>query len=167
MFRILCLALALSAGLLARDTLVVLLRHAEKAHKGGTAPLSEAGHRRAASLPGRLAAFAPSALFASNLRRSQQTLEPLSRALALPLQVYERGEERALARRILALYSGAQVVVCAHSDTLRVLVEALGHQPPFHEVSGFDRYWILRVEEGSNRVTLQEHRQEPTAEHHG
>jgi len=161
MLRALCLSLLLSAGLLAQDTVVVLLRHAEKTHKGDSALLSEMGHRRAASLPHQLAPYAPSALFASNLRRTQQTLEPLSKALALPLQVYERGEERVLAQRILTLYSGKQVIVCAHSDTLMVLVEALGHSTPFHEVSGFDRYWVLRVEEGSKKATLQEHRQEP------
>jgi phosphohistidine phosphatase SixA len=161
MLRILCLSLVLSAGLLAQDTVVVLLRHAEKVRKGDSALLSETGHRRAASLPGQLVPFAPSALFVSNLERTQQTLEPLSKALDIPMQVYERGEERALAHRILTLYSGKQVIVCAHSDTLMVLVEALGHPTSCHEISGFDRFWVIRVEEGTKRVTLQEHRQKP------
>jgi len=167
MLKALCLSLLLSAGLLAQDTVVVLLRHAEKTHKGDSALLSEAGRRRAANLPGQLLPYAPAALFASNLRRTQETLEPLSNALALPLQVYERGEERALAQRILTLYSGMQVIVCAHSDTLMVLVAALGYPAPFPEVSGFDRYWVLRIEDGSGNVTLQEHRQEPLGDRDG
>jgi len=164
MLRILLLSLILSAGLLAQDTVVVLLRHAEKAHKGDTAELSEAGHRRAARLPAQLIPYSPSALFASSLRRTQQTLAPLSKALGLPLQVYVRGEEQALARRILALHQGRQVVVCAHSDTLGTLVEALGHPEPFPEVTGFDRFWVLRIKEGTGSVSLQEHRQAPMGE---
>lgn len=161
MLKALCLSLLLSAGLLAQDTVVVLLRHAEKTHKGDLALLSESGGRRAANLPKQLSPYAPAALFASNLRRTQQTLEPLSKALALPLQVYERGLEGALAQRILRLYSGQPVIVCAHSDTLMVLVAALGYPAPFPEDSRFDRYWVLRIEEGSGNVTLQEHQQEP------
>lgn len=161
MLKALCLSLLLSAGLLAQDTVVVLLRHAEKTHKGDSALLSETGRRRAANLPHQLSPYAPSALFASNLRRTQQTLEPLSKALALPLQVYERGMEGALAQRILTLHSGQAVIVCAHSDTLMMLVAALGYPAPFPEVSGFDRYWEVRIEDASGNVTLQEHRQEP------
>lgn len=159
MLRILLLSLVLSAGLLAQDTVIVLLRHAEKAHKGDSAELSEAGHRRAARLPAQLIPYKPSALFASNLRRTQQTLEPLSKALGLPLQVYVRGEERALARRILALHPGERAVVCAHSDTLMTLVEALGHSEPFPEVTGYDRIWVLRIKEGGTSATLEEHDQ--------
>ena len=105
--------------------------------------------------------FEPSALFASNRLRTQQTIEPLSRALSIPLQIYERGEEQALGKRILAQYSRQHVIICGHSDNLRVLVEALGHRIPFPEVTDFDRYWVLRVTEGSGTVTLQEFQQKP------
>lgn len=101
------------------------------------------------------------ALFASNLQRTQQTLEPLSKALAIPIQIYARGKERALGQQILTRYSGTTVLVCGHSDTLMVLVEALGYQASFAEISGFDRYWLLRVVEGSGTVTLQELQQKP------
>lgn len=159
MFRSLLIALLLTFGLTAQDTVVVLLRHAEKAHKGDAAQLSEAGQRRAAALPGQFTSYHPVALFASNLRRTQQTLTPLSKALALPLQIYDRGMEQALGRRILILYTGETVVVCGHSDTLMVLLEALGYPLPFAEVRSFDRYWVLRIKEGSGEVSLQEHRQ--------
>lgn len=159
MLRTLLLSLLLSAGLLAQDTVIVLLRHAEKAHKGDTAELSEAGHRRALRLPAQLIPYKPSALFASNLRRTQQTLEPLSKALGLPLQIYVRGEERALARRILTMHPGGRAVVCGHSDTLMTLIEALGHTEPFPEVTGYGRFWVLRIKEGGTSATLEEHDQ--------
>lgn len=159
MLRSLLLSLFLSAGLLAQETVIVLLRHAEKTHKGDTAELSVAGHRRAEQLPALLRPYNPSALFASHLRRTQQTLEPLSKALSLPVQVYVRGEERALARRLLALHPGERMVVCGHSDTLGTLIEALGYPEPFPEITGFDRFWVLRIQEGKSSVSLQEHQQ--------
>ncbi len=161
MLRSLLIALLLTLGLTAQDTVVVLLRHAEKTHKGDAAQLSEAGQRRAAGLPAQLSPYRPAALFASNLKRTQQTLAPLAKALALPLQVYDRGAERALGKRILALHAGQTVLVCGHSDTLMVLLEALGYRLPFAEISGFDRYWVLRIEERTAAVALQEHRQTP------
>ncbi len=164
MYRFLLLSLLLSTGLLSQESFIILVRHAEKTHKGDTAELSQAGHRRAARLATQLLPYKPSALFASNLRRTQQTLAPLSKALKLPLQIYTRGEEPALARHLLTLHPGERVVVCGHSDTLGTLIEALGYPESFPEVSGYDRYWVLRIKEGMPSVTLEEHQQKPLDE---
>ncbi|NTW85612.1 MAG: histidine phosphatase family protein [Holophagaceae bacterium] len=149
--------LALSLG--AQDTVVIFLRHAEKTHHGDTAELSAAGRRRAAALPLDLQPYRPVALFASDLRRTQQTLEPLATRLGQPLQIYERGREAALGQRLLSLYEGQTVVVCGHSDTLGALVRALGHAPEFPEVQGFDRFWVLRIPERKGPPSLEDHRQ--------
>jgi len=159
--RTLLLAWILCLTLTAQDTVVVFLRHAEKAHRGDTAPLSAQGFRRAESLPGDLAAYKPTALFASNLIRTQQTLAPLSKHLGLPVQVYDRGSERALGQRLLARHAGQVVVVCGHSDTLADLVSALGYPEAFPEVAGFDRFWVLRVKAGGGAPSLEERRQQP------
>ncbi len=156
MLKSLLFTLCLTFSLAAEDTVVLLLRHAEKAHKGDRAELSRVGHRRAANLPFEFAAFRLTALFASNLVRTQQTLAPLAKILALPLQIYPRGDERALGRRIRADFRGRTVLVCGHSDTLGELVAALGDPTPFPEVEGYGRYWILRVADGSGTVTLKE-----------
>ena len=149
--------LALSLG--AQDTVVIFLRHAEKTRRGDAAELTVAGHRRAAALPLDLLPYRPVALFASDRRRTQQTLAPLAARLEFPLQVYERGQEAALGRRLLLLYEGQTVVVCGHSDTLGALVGALGHGPDFPEILGFDRFWVLRIPAGKGLPTLEEHRQ--------
>jgi broad specificity phosphatase PhoE len=159
--RSLLLALILCLTLGAQDTVVVFLRHAEKAHRGDAAELSVQGRRRAASLPGDLAIYRPTALFASNLIRTQQTLAPLSKQLGLSIQVYDRGSERALGQRLLTRHAGQVVVVCGHSDTLADLVGALGHPDPFPEVSGFDRFWVLRIKPGGGTPSLEERRQRP------
>lgn len=161
MIRALLLTLILCLTLGAQDTVVVFLRHAEKAHRGDTAALSARGHRRAASLPGDLAAYHPTALFASSLIRTQQTLAPLSMQLGLPVQIYERGSERALGQHLLIQHAGHVVVVCGHSDTLADLVSALGHPDTFPEVAGFDRFWVLRIKAGGGVPSLEECRQRP------
>lgn len=161
MFKFLFLSLFLSTRLLSQESVFVILRHAEKMHKGDAAELSQVGLRRAVRLTAQLLPYQPSALFASNLRRTQQTLAPLSRALNLPLKFYVRGEERALARHLLTFHSGERVVICGHSDTLGTLIEALGHPEPFPEVSGYDRFWVLRIKEGTCSSILEEHQQEP------
>lgn len=161
MFYRLVLAWMLCLGLIAQDSVVVFLRHAEKSSKRTNAELSSRGKQRAQCLVEELSRFQPVALFASDLRRTQQTLEPLSKRLKLPLETYERGKEHALGQSLLVRFPGQTVVVCGHSDTLMDLVKALGDSTPFPEVSGFDRFWVLRIAEPGGRVTLQEHRQRP------
>jgi phosphohistidine phosphatase SixA len=151
----------LSLGLLAQDSVVVILRHAEKTSKRTNAELNEAGRRRARHLAGTLAVFQPTALFASDLRRTQQTLEPLAKHLGLSIQRYARGSEGALGGTLLAEYAGRTVVVCGHSDTLMDLVAALGHPEPLPEIQGFDHYWVLRVAERTGITTLEEYNQAP------
>jgi broad specificity phosphatase PhoE len=159
MIRRLLLAWTLCLQLAAQDSVVVILRHAEKTSSQTNAELSTRGISRAQGLVGFMSPLHPVALFASNRRRTQQTLEPLSKHLNLPLQTYERGKEWELGQRLLALYPGETVVVCGHSDTLMDLVRGLGCSDPFPEISGFDRYWILRRNATSGTLTLEEHEQ--------
>ena len=161
MFHRLLLSCLLCLGLGAEDSVFVLLRHAEKTSKRTNAELSSAGHLRAQNLVDELSPFRPKALFASDLRRTQQTLEPLAKQIHLPIQIYDRGSELALGQSLLVRFAGKTVVVCGHSDTLADLLRGLGYPEAFPEVSGFDRYWVLRVPGTGGTVTLEEHRQRP------
>lgn len=159
MLKTLVVAFLLVLGLGAQDTVVIFLRHAEKTHRGDAAELSAAGRRRAAALPLDLLPYRPMALFASDRRRTQQTLEPLAARLGLPLQIYARGQEAALGLRLRLFYEGKTVLVCGHSDTLGDLLGALGHEADFPEIQGFDRFWVLRIPESKGPSSLEEHRQ--------
>ena len=100
------IALAASWTLLAADTTVVVLRHAEKGARSLHAQLSTTGHRRAAALAGSLAALRPAAVFASDYLRTQQTVGPLAHLLGLDLQIRARGAESDLGREILRRFPG-------------------------------------------------------------
>ena len=144
MLRLLALVLLCHLGLSAQVT-VVLLRHAEKASSRLNAELSPAGRSRAQQLAPELAAFTPVALYASELRRTQQTLEPLSQRLGLSVRIRDRSNPRGLAVEILGEFKSGTVVVCAHSDTVADIAHALGYPDWLPEPTGFDRLWILRI----------------------
>lgn len=155
----------LLAGLLtfAQDTTLVILRHGEKHTRGAQAELNARGLQRAEALVPELAAFRPVALFASDYKRTQQTLAPLGRHLKLPVQARPRGSEEALAAELLETHAGKAVVVCTHSDLVGAWVMALGLPWSAGEIEGFDRLWIVRVKPDGTR-TLEERPQKALRE---
>lgn len=110
-------------------TVVFVLRHAEKATEPkGDPALSEIGARRAARLAELLAPAGVTALFASEWRRTQDTLAPLAAKLSLPVRAIPAAEPTSLAQAILA-QTGGVAVVAAHSNTIGPILEALGASP--------------------------------------
>jgi phosphohistidine phosphatase SixA len=143
----LVLCASLFTALLAQDTVVVLVRHGEKVSEAADAELSETGLRRAESLARLLSPLQPSALFASDRKRTQQTLAPLAKAVGLQIQVRKVGEEAALAKHLLEAWKGRTTVVCGHSNTVGPLAAALGYRGYFPEPKSNDRYWIVRIDQ--------------------
>jgi len=150
-----------SVALVAQEGTVILLRHAEKSSRLDNAELSIRGLQRAAALAGELAPFQPVALFATDFRRTQQTLEPLAKRLGLPIQVRPRGEESALAQELRRDYLGKVVVVCSHSDRVALLIEALGVPTQMAEVRAYDQLWILRWSGAGSHLETREQKALP------
>jgi len=110
-----------------RAASVVVVRHAEKADAADPdTELSERGHARAAALARLLAASAPTHAFASEFRRTQQTLAPLVDAGELAVETVPARDTAALVARLTRLEAGAVAVVAGHSNTVPALVTALG-----------------------------------------
>jgi broad specificity phosphatase PhoE len=143
--RKLFLLLLLCSGLAAQVTTVILLRHAERLGKYPNMGLTRDGHRRAKALAVELAPLQPLALYASDYLRTQQTLEPLSRSLGLPIRVRTRMDPEALAAEILREFHGGTIVVCGHSDTVGQLAHALGCPAGVDKIGEFNLLWILRI----------------------
>jgi phosphohistidine phosphatase SixA len=140
-------------------TTVVLVRHAEKTYRNRDSDLSGIGRKRAEALVAELRPLAPEALYASSMRRTQQTLAPLAASLRLPVTVRPIGDEEAVAAEILARHRGGVVVVCGHSETLTRFVSALGWDGDFPVVQAFDRIWTVTVPASGEAVSLTERRQ--------
>lgn len=141
---VLCCALTC---LHAQDTTVLLLRHAEKVSEAPDAELSPAGLARAEAWAERLAKLKPAALFASDRKRTQQTLAPLAARLKVPVVARPATDVQALVEEIRKQHAGRTVVVCGHSNTLAPLAKALGVPAPEWPGTVYDRLWILRIPE--------------------
>jgi phosphohistidine phosphatase SixA len=149
---------SLAAGLGAQDSTVVILRHAERQSLfDGDSPLSEAGLRRAEGLVATLCGFRPESLFASDLKRTQQTLAPTAARLDLAPRIRAKGGSEALAAEILRDHRGRTVIVCWHHDLMKKLVRALGVKGPvpYWSLDTYDRLWIVRVP-AKGDATLEE-----------
>ena len=155
LLRILLLFCGPALALLAQDTVVILVRHAEKVSEAADAELSESGHRRAERLVAPLAPWKPAALFSSDRKRTQQTLAPLAKVLGIAIQVRKAGDEALLAAHLLNEWKGRTTVVCGHSNTVGPVAVALGLKQAFPEVKGYDRYWVIRVD-SQGRASMED-----------
>ena len=131
----LVLSLACAAGLLAAapapasaaaPTVVLLVRHAEKA-TGDNPVLTPAGEQRAQALVHVLKDAGLKAIYSTPYRRTQQTAAPLAARLGLPVTVRDADEKSAAAfiRELVRTHAGSTVLVVGHSNTLPSLAEAL------------------------------------------
>lgn len=110
----------------AEVTTVLVVRHAEKASTGGKDPhLSPAGKLRAKDLAHAVGATGVTAIYATHLQRTQETVAPLAAALGLTPIVKQADQTEELVEEIRTTRRGQAVVVCGHSDTVPEIVKRL------------------------------------------
>lgn len=156
----LCLMAAPLAAMAASDTVVVLVRHAEKATDGSRDPLlTDAGRRRAEALLDRLADRPIAAIYATQYRRTQLTAGPLAKARGLTVTVRPAGESAAsLADVLRRRHAGQQVLVVGHSNTLPALASALGASDVAGmDESEYDRVMVVVIAPDGNASLQQAH----------
>jgi broad specificity phosphatase PhoE len=156
---------ALTLGLGAQDTTVVLLRHAERQSLfDGDSPLAAEGRHRALALVPQLEGFRPSVLYVSDLQRTGQTLAPLAAKLGLAPRVRAKGASEALATEVLREHRGGTVLICWHHDLMKRLVRGLGVKGPvpYWSLDSYDRLWLVRIP-ARGEITFEERRQSPPA----
>ena len=139
---------ALSAAQpIALATTVFIVRHAEKASDDPRDPrLSAAGEARARALADLLGQAGVTHLFATEYRRTQDTLRPLATATGREITVVSTSDREALLAAIQALPGGSVAVVAGHSNTIPVVVRALGGEVrgPLSEDT-YDRLFMLTL----------------------
>jgi phosphohistidine phosphatase SixA len=129
-------------------TIVLLVRHAERASQDGNANLSPEGSARAEDLAGIARTLGVSVIYTTDLCRTAQTGHPAAVALGAPLRIVATGSSAAgldsctppivasrqtagdlsaedLAKKILADHAGRTVLVVGHSNTVPALMGAL------------------------------------------
>lgn len=109
-------------------TTVILVRHAEKNIEPNNPDpdLSPAGQLRAQELMRVLSSTAVDAIYATNLKRTQQTVKPVADKLGLTPTVIDAKGTSDLVNRIVTANRGQTVLVAGHSNTVPAIVNALG-----------------------------------------
>lgn len=125
---------------------VLLVRHAERADTGtaaaGTDPdLSPAGHARAEALARLLKDASITAIYTTELKRTQQTAAPLASVLGLQPAVVPAARSADLVRMVGS--TAGIVLVVGHSNTVPDLIAALGVKEPVAIADGeFDNLFV-------------------------
>lgn len=139
---------------------LVVVRHAEKIADGSNdPPLSDAGRRRAASLAALVAGPRLRAVYATRLRRTQQTAAAAAQVHALPVTIYDAGQPATeFAARLRRTHAAGRVLVVGHSNTVPTIVAALCacQVAPMaeHEYDGLS---IVRID-AAGRARLEQRR---------
>ena len=121
---------AASASSLAAQQAVIVVRHAEKADQSTDPDLSPAGRARAERLAALLADAGVAAVFATEFRRTQQTVAPLAARLRRTPQVVKAADVAGLVARLRAAHATDIVVIAGHSNTVPRILTELGAAPP-------------------------------------
>lgn len=138
---------------LAPRTLIVV-RHAEKAVDSDDPKnpgLDERGIERAAALARLLANAGVTHLWATEYRRTQESLAPLGHAAEVEVTIREARDVEGTARHLSTLPAASVVVVAGHSNTVPALVRALGGSIDRLDEAGnlgeheYDRLFLLTL----------------------
>ncbi len=150
---------------LAAPTVVMVLRHAEPVIEQGSDPsLNEAGRHRANALIDVVGGAGVAAIYASQFKRTQETVAPLAAHLEIPVTTAEVSRATLetypgqVAEAILAAHRGETVVVVNHSNTVGPIVEALGGAPvPEITENEFDHLFVVIVPAAGPVRTIRAH----------
>lgn len=127
-------------------TTVIVVRHAEKQTGSDDPELTLAGEERSHRLRDLAIDAGVTAVFASQFKRTQATVEPLASALGLPVQIVDARDTSGLVQRIVGDDAGSVVVVAGHSNTVPGIVAALGAPEP-DEIpeTDYDNLFVVTV----------------------
>ena len=133
---------------------IFFVRHAEKATTGGDdMDLSEAGRARAESLATLLKDAEISAIFTTELKRTQQTAAPLAKALHLEPAIIPAKDQPALIAKLQA--SSGNVLVVGHGNTIPNLIKTLGITTPIKiDDPDYDNLFIVLLDEKPRLIRL-------------
>ena len=128
---------------------IFLVRHAEKESPAADAPLSAEGQKRAECLAQTFKGSGISQIFVSDSKATQQTAEPLAKALKLkPATIAARDTSTLI--RDLAYGAPGNVLVISQNETLPVVIARLQNAATKPLAANeYDRLYTMTILEGS------------------
>ena len=129
-------------------TTVILVRHAEKVidPNNPDPDLSPAGQARAQEIVRIFSDAGINAIYATQYKRTQQTVKPLADKLGLPVNQVNSKSTADLLAQIRSQNSGQVVFIAGHNNTVPEIIAALGG-PTFPTIpeTEFDNLYIVTV----------------------
>jgi len=129
-------------------TTVILVRHAEKNIEPSNPDpdLSPAGRARAQELVHVLAEEGVNAIYATQYKRTQDTVRPLAAMLGLTVNLVDAKNTQELVNQIITVHSGQTIFVAGHNNTVPEIIAALGGGNfPVIPESEYDNLFIVTV----------------------
>jgi broad specificity phosphatase PhoE len=125
---------------------VFIVRHAEKGPETPDPSLTREGTHRAEALSRALQDVKVSALFATEFKRTQETVAPLQGRLGIPVTILPARSVDSLVKRIQELPAGSSGVVASHSNLVHLIVQKLsGVSIPELTDADYDRMAVVTI----------------------
>jgi len=137
------------------DTVIYLVRHAEKQSDGTRDPsLTDAGNVRAQAVAHRLSNAGLTKIYSTNYKRTQETAAPSAQMASLDVTPYDPRALEAFAIELKKLTTPALVV--GHSNTTPVVANFLtGGQLPLLEEHQYDHLYVVTLkDDGTASVAI-------------
>ena len=129
-------------------TTIIVVRHAEKIidPSNPDVDLSPNGQARAQEIARMFADSGISAIYATQYKRTQETVKPLADKLGLPVTLVNSKSTPELLEQIRAQHSGQTVFIAGHNNTVPEIIAALGggNYPVIPE-SEYDNLFVVTV----------------------
>jgi broad specificity phosphatase PhoE len=129
-------------------TTIIVVRHAEKIidPNNPDVDLSEAGYVRAQEIARDFGDAGINAIYATQYKRTQETVKPLSEKTGVPISVVNSKATTDLLAQIRAQHSGQTIFIAGHNNTVPEIVAALGgpKYPTIPETE-YDNLFIVTV----------------------
>ena len=136
------------------ETLIFLIRHAEKVDESRDPELSEAGIQRSGELAQVLRDAGIQRIHSTDFIRTRDTVAPLANMLGLEVEIYDWDDPAEFARSLRQ--ENQRHLVVGHSNTTPKLVGLLGGDPDTEIDHGgeHDRLYILTIDSDGNVTSL-------------
>jgi phosphohistidine phosphatase SixA len=137
----------------AQDKTIVLVRHAEKDAAANTPdgddPLSPAGRERAERLWKIVKRYKPHEIFATEYRRTQETVAPIALRRKKKVQTYDPAKQAELVAQIMSSKT-EHYLIAGHSNTIPALANLLSKKEVFKQVpdSEYGVIWVVKIRNG-------------------
>ena len=129
-------------------TTIMLVRHAEKNIEPNNQDpdLSPEGFERAQEIARVFGEAGINAIYATQYKRTQQTVKPLSDRTGVPVKLLQSNQTDELVNQLQTTNRGQTVFIAGHNNTVPAIVSALsGETFPVIPESEFDNLYIVTI----------------------